>query len=359
MTRLDNGLYIDTVDGAAVLTGVTGETVRVIITAWDKNGFATDSNVITVTVNRPPTVRSGDGAPDATVIAADGTVDLDLAPYFTDPEGGALAFALYALVDGRKVSAASLDLAIVDGRLTGAVGNLFTEVIVAARDPHGPSASVHLSIVNVGADGFPTVVEDHDLTLTQAHFAPFDGNEPLESDIVIRAVTGGGFMLRRDDVSTREMVAKLEPMIAARNAMQHLKKGKGEYVDTDEATRRELFSGELIKFTLALAEFETLRDAYAARLGSHVVNGKSVEAWIDGVISAGHGFVRDVTGFDDYADWPAITFLDACRPMQAVFDALLRDETVQNDGDGQSVITLAVGDTVSVLDIWHGRVFPP
>ena len=135
------------------LTGVAPGSATFTIEARDPDGLtaAQTADVTVLAPNQPPVVA--DTVPAQEVIAGS-AVTLDLAPYFTDPDGDALT---YAAASGDE-AVATVAVAGAELTLTGVAPGSAT-LTIEARDPDGLTAA-QTADVTVLAPNQPPVVAD-------------------------------------------------------------------------------------------------------------------------------------------------------------------------------------------------------
>ncbi len=147
-----NSIVTAAVSGSTVrLTPVGAGTAMVTVTARDPGGLSAMQS-IAVTVggtNRAP--RASGSIPAQTLAVSDGAASVNVARYFTDPDGDALTYTV-------RSSRNSIVTAAVSGstvRLTP-VGAGTAMVTVTARDPGGLSAmqSIAVTVTAPGVTGF-------------------------------------------------------------------------------------------------------------------------------------------------------------------------------------------------------------
>ncbi|MCY3699976.1 MAG: Ig-like domain-containing protein [Gemmatimonadetes bacterium] len=117
--------------------GIAGGTARITVTARDPDGLSARQRIRVTVPNRAPTGR----AIPAQVVAADGTANLDLSSYFTDPDGDRLTYR------GSSNDTGVATASVVGSSLTiRPVAAGTATVTVAARDRGGLTASQDISV---------------------------------------------------------------------------------------------------------------------------------------------------------------------------------------------------------------------
>ncbi len=127
-----------TMSGSTVtIRGVAGGTATVTVTARDPGGLAARQRIRVTVPNRAPTGR----AIPAQVVAADGTANLDLSTYFSDPDGDRLSYR------GSSNDTGVATASVVGSSLTiRPVASGATTFTVTARDQGGLTASQDISV---------------------------------------------------------------------------------------------------------------------------------------------------------------------------------------------------------------------
>ena len=122
------------------MVGVADGTAAVVVTATDRDGLSATQNV-SVTVQTPNRAPAPSGSIPALSIDVGRTATLDLASYFSDPDGDALGYAATTsnvAVVSASVSGSALTLrGVADGTAT---------VTVTATDPGGLSATQRVGV---------------------------------------------------------------------------------------------------------------------------------------------------------------------------------------------------------------------
>ncbi|WP_420461537.1 Ig-like domain-containing protein [Candidatus Palauibacter sp.] len=133
------------------LTGVAAGSASLTIEARDPAGLTASqtADVTVLAANRPPVVAGTIPVPE---VAAGSEVTLDLAPYFTDPDGDALTHAAVSSDE----AVATVAVAGAELTLTGVAAGSAT-LTIEARDPDGLTAS-QTADVTVRAPNQPPVV---------------------------------------------------------------------------------------------------------------------------------------------------------------------------------------------------------
>ena len=146
------GVAAATVSGSTVtITAVAAGTATITVTARDPGGLtaALSANVAVEPANRAPVVT---GSVPAQSLTAGQSVQVNLAPFFSDPDGDALTY-----------TAASSNTAIVTASVSGSTVTITAAsvgsatITVSAADPGGLSASLSASVM-VGTAGAPDLV---------------------------------------------------------------------------------------------------------------------------------------------------------------------------------------------------------
>ena len=146
------GVAAATVSGSTVtITAVAAGTATITVTARDPGGLtaALSANVAVEPANRAPVV-TGSVPPQS--LTAGQSVQVNLAPFFSDPDGDALTY-----------TAASSNTAIVTASVSGSTVTITAAsvgsatITVSAADPGGLSASLSASVM-VGTAGAPDLV---------------------------------------------------------------------------------------------------------------------------------------------------------------------------------------------------------
>ena len=122
------------------MVGVADGTATVVVTATDPDGLSATQTVV-VTVQTPNRAPMPSGAIPAQSLDAEQSVTLEVAPYFSDPDGDTLGYAARSS-DGGVVSAGVSGSTLT---LTGVAGGTAT-VTVTATDPGGLSAAQSVSV---------------------------------------------------------------------------------------------------------------------------------------------------------------------------------------------------------------------
>ena len=146
------GVAAATVSGSTVtITAVAAGTATITVTARDPGGLtaALSANVAVEPANRAPVVT---GSVPTQSLTAGQSVQVNLAPFFSDPDGDALTY-----------TAASSNTAIVTASVSGSTVTITAAsvgsatITVSAADPGGLSASLSASVM-VGTAGAPDLV---------------------------------------------------------------------------------------------------------------------------------------------------------------------------------------------------------
>ena len=146
------GVAAATVSGSTVtITAVAAGTATITVTARDPGGLtaALSANVAVEPANRAPVVT---GSVPTQSLTAGQSVQVNLAPFFSDPDGDALTY-----------TAASSNTAIVTASVSGSTVTITAAIVgsatitVSAADPGGLSASLSASVM-VGTAGAPDLV---------------------------------------------------------------------------------------------------------------------------------------------------------------------------------------------------------
>ncbi len=123
------------------ITAVSAGTAMVTVTARDPAGLsaAASANVTVVEPNRPPVAAVPVVSPQTAVVGD--TINLDVSPFFTDPDGDALTYSANS-------SNTSLVTVSVAGSVVSAaaVGVGSTTLTVTATDPEGLSGSLSVPV---------------------------------------------------------------------------------------------------------------------------------------------------------------------------------------------------------------------
>ncbi len=123
------------------ITAVSAGTATVTVTARDPAGLsaAASANVTVVEPNRPPVAAVPVVSPQTAVVGD--TINLDVSPFFTDPDGDALTYSANS-------SNTSLVTVSVAGSVVSAaaVGVGTTTLTVTATDPEGLSGSLSVPV---------------------------------------------------------------------------------------------------------------------------------------------------------------------------------------------------------------------
>lgn len=129
----DATVVVVSISGADLTVGPIAKGVATVtVTATDEEGLTATQSFAVTAPNRPPVAA---GSMEARTIEVDETADVDLSPYFSDPDGDVLAFT--ATVSDAAVVGASVD----GGVLTvGAVAKGEATVTVTATDTEGLTA---------------------------------------------------------------------------------------------------------------------------------------------------------------------------------------------------------------------------
>ena len=141
------------VSGSTITIGaVAAGSATVTVTARDPGGLSAAQNV-TVTVERPSRAPEAVGTIPAQTIRVGESAQVDLSPYFSDPDGDALAY------DARPNNAGVVTAGVSGSTLTiSGVAEGSATVTVAASDPGGLSASQSVSVTVGGRNQAPEAV---------------------------------------------------------------------------------------------------------------------------------------------------------------------------------------------------------
>ena len=147
------------------LSGVSAGVAVVTVTASDLHGGEVSQSFAVMTNSAPSVVQ-----PVAEqVVEVGGTIRLDLAPYFHDPDGDPLTYA--AAIFGTGAVTAEVASGSSRLRLSGvSVGT--AAIVVTASDPHGGEASLTLTVRSNAA---PAVAEPGDISVVPAAVAAGGG----------------------------------------------------------------------------------------------------------------------------------------------------------------------------------------
>ncbi len=127
--------------GNLTITAVAAGSATVTVTARDPAGLSTaaSANVTVMEPNRPP-VPAMPVAPAQTAIVGD-TLNVDVSPFFTDPDGDALTYS--ATSANASVATVTVAGSVVSA---AAVGAGSTTLTVTATDPDGLSGSLSVPV---------------------------------------------------------------------------------------------------------------------------------------------------------------------------------------------------------------------
>ena len=136
------------VDSEVTISGQAPGTATVTVTASDPDGASAPQEIaVTVTArrnNRPPESR---GDIPAFFLTAGESAEVDMSPYFSDPDGDALTYGATTSAAGVVTASAS------DGTLTLMAGSRGTATLtVTSADPGGLEAESSFSVAVVEAD---------------------------------------------------------------------------------------------------------------------------------------------------------------------------------------------------------------
>ncbi|MXX56623.1 MAG: hypothetical protein F4205_16900 [Gemmatimonadetes bacterium] len=125
-----------TVSGSTLtIAGVSEGSAAVTVTATDPGGLTATQNVA-VTVQRPNAAPTATGTVSPQVLEVGGEVSLNLADYFSDPDGDALAYAATSSSTAVAITRVAGSIMTITGRATGDA-----TVTATATDPDGLSVS--------------------------------------------------------------------------------------------------------------------------------------------------------------------------------------------------------------------------
>ena len=135
------------------LTGVAPGSATLTIEARDPDGLtaAQTAEVTVLAANQPPVVAETLAAQE---LVAGSDVTLDLSPYFTDPDGDALAYA----AESGDATVATVAVAGAELSLTGVAPGSAT-LTIEARDPDGLTAAQTAEVTVLAANQPPVVAE--------------------------------------------------------------------------------------------------------------------------------------------------------------------------------------------------------
>ncbi len=132
-TVSDAAIIGASVDGAALTVGAIAKgEATVTVTATDTEGLTARQEFVVTVPNRPPFAA---GSIDERTVEVDETAELDLSPYFSDPDGDALTFA--ATVSDAAIIGTSVDGSALT---VGASAKGAATVTVTATDTEGLTA---------------------------------------------------------------------------------------------------------------------------------------------------------------------------------------------------------------------------
>ena len=151
----DTDVVAASVAGAAMtLTGVDAGETEITVTATDRGGLSA-AQTAAVTVLAPNVEPAVADTIPALEVNTGADLEVDLSPYFTDPDGDELTF-----------TAESADTDVVAASVAGAAMTLTgvdageTEITVTATDPGGLSAAQTAAVTVVATNRAPVVVAD-------------------------------------------------------------------------------------------------------------------------------------------------------------------------------------------------------
>ncbi|WP_423929172.1 Ig-like domain-containing protein [Candidatus Palauibacter sp.] len=124
-------------DTRVTIRGVARGAATITVTARDPGGLSARHRIAVTVPNRAPTGRSI----PAQVVAPDGTADVELSSYFSDPDGDRLTYT------GSSSDAGVATAGVVGGTLTiRAVASGSATITVTARDQGGLTASGNIAV---------------------------------------------------------------------------------------------------------------------------------------------------------------------------------------------------------------------
>ena len=152
-TTSNAGVVAASVSGSTITIGaVAVGNATVTVTARDPGGLSA-SQIVTVTVERSGRAPQAVGTIPAQTIRVGESAQVDLSPYFSDPDGDALAY------DARPNNAGVVTAGVSGSTLTiSGVAEGSATVTVAASDPGGLSASQSVSVTVRGRNQAPEAV---------------------------------------------------------------------------------------------------------------------------------------------------------------------------------------------------------
>ena len=165
--------------GVVTVTGVGVGSATITVTARDPEGLEAEQSFGVTIPNRPPEAV---GTIEDREVEVDSAAVLDVAPYFTEPDGESLEYAATSSDPARVVMALAESTLTVTGVAKGGV-----TVTVTARDPHGAEAGQVFAVTvpnrapvvaETIADRQVHVADEIEIDAA-AHFADPDG-DPLE-----------------------------------------------------------------------------------------------------------------------------------------------------------------------------------
>lgn len=139
-------------DSAATVVGVGYGTTDVIVTARDPGGLEARQSLRFTVRSRPP--EAVGSIPEQTVDVGD-TVSVDVSPYFSDPDGDALAYEAVVFRGDRASVSMSGSLMSIVGLSAGS-----TSITVAARDPAGTEARQFTSVTVIQPNRPPEITDE-------------------------------------------------------------------------------------------------------------------------------------------------------------------------------------------------------
>lgn len=166
-------------ENTVTLTGMAVGTATVTVSARDPAGLAAEQSFAVTVPNRAPAAV---GTIDDRELEVDSVVELDVAPFFADPDRDPLAYTTASSDSARAMVALSGSTLTVTGVAKGGI-----TVTVTATDPGGLSAEQGFAVTVPNRPPFPAdTIGDRELFVgdeveidVAAHFADPDG-DPLE-----------------------------------------------------------------------------------------------------------------------------------------------------------------------------------
>ncbi len=168
-TWSSSNVAVATVDPSGLVRGAAEGTATIAATAGDASG----TSDITV-ANRAP--EPAGTIPEQVVRVGDDPVILDVAPYFTDPDGDSLTYSASSGDPEVAMVSVSASTLTITAAKPGQI-----DVSVSARDPQGATATQHVSVTVAGFTLSGTVSDSRSSELLLAGAVVALGNGRIET----------------------------------------------------------------------------------------------------------------------------------------------------------------------------------